>query len=107
MEDTQEKEPLKILFSKGTKEMLAFTVEKGAVRHKDLLQFGNPHLVNGRLQYLYSHGLLQHHFVKDDARREWYEPTGKGRKVLTCMLYLEEVVVRDFAGPCHVLAGDR
>lgn len=101
MGDSKEKEPLKTLFSKGTKEILAFAVEKGAARHKDFQQFGTTQLVNGRVRYLYTHGLLQHYFVKDDGRREWYEPTEKGRRVLKWMLYLEELVLEDFLGPCH------
>ncbi len=88
-------EPLKILFSKGTKEMLALAVEKGAARHKDFQQYGTPYLVNGRLNYLYGHGLLRHCFLKEEVRKEWYEPTEKGRKALECMRYLEELVLED------------
>jgi DNA-binding HxlR family transcriptional regulator len=101
MADNDE-EPLKQLFSKGTREILEYAVEKGAARNKEFQQFGSQHTVNTRLKYLYHHGLLQHRFTKEDVRTEWYEATEKGRNALRLMHCIYGYVLEDLPCSCIV-----
>jgi DNA-binding HxlR family transcriptional regulator len=92
MEYGKEKEPLKCLCSKGTKEILELLAREGIGRYKDFTQFASTHTINGRLKYLLHHGFIQHHFTKDDKRKEWYTITEKGRKTLKVLNDLERLV---------------
>lgn len=97
-----EEELLKQLFSKGTKNILDYAVEKGAARNKEFQQFGSQYTVNTRLKYLYYHGLLQHRFTKQEVRTEWYEATEKGRNILRCMHRIYKYVLDDSPCSCQI-----
>ena len=86
------KEPLKCLCSRGTEEILELLAQKGIGRYRDFTQFASTHTINGRLRYLLNHGFIQHHFTKDDKRKEWYTITEKGRIALNILKELNLLV---------------
>lgn len=92
MEYGKEKEPLKCLCSRGTGEILELLAQEGIGRYRDFTQFASTHTINGRLKYLLRCGFIQHHFTKDDKRKEWYTITEKGRKALNILKELNRLV---------------
>ncbi len=46
-------------------------------------QYANVPTLNTRLKQLLEFNLITHHLEKKELRKEWYEITEKGRKVLT------------------------
>lgn len=98
----KEEEPLKPIFLKGTMEILKYAVEKGAAQNREFQQFGSQYTVNARLKYLHHYGILQHCFLKEDVRREWYEPTEKGRKVFYCLRCVRKIILEDSPCSCQI-----
>lgn len=80
---TEEKEEthLKIVCSKGSWNILKYIVQEGSAQHKDLQPFVSTYTLNKRLKDFRDYDLIRHCFVKDDVRKEWYEPTEKGKEV--------------------------
>ncbi|MBU7018263.1 MAG: winged helix-turn-helix transcriptional regulator [Theionarchaea archaeon] len=89
MDEKKEEGFLKMLGLKATKKILEYLDENETAQYKQLQQFVNTHTLNTRMRELLDFDLVQHHLVREDVRREWYEPTEKGRKVLQ---YLREMV---------------
>ena len=89
MEKKKEEAFLKMLGLKATKDILDFLVDNDTAQYRQLQGFINTHTLNTRLRELLDFGLVQHHLVREEVRREWYEPTEKGRKVLQ---HLREMV---------------
>ena len=81
----EEEEFLKLLGLKGTRDILMFLDEQGAARHHQLAQFISMVTLYTRLQQLLMFNLIQHHLDKKNVRKEWYEITERGKKVLECM----------------------
>lgn len=80
---------LKMLGLKATKDILEFLRENGTAQYKELQQFVNTHTLNTRLRDLLDFKLVKHHLVREEVRREWYEPTEKGLKILG---YLQDMI---------------
>ncbi len=89
MDEKREEDFLKMLGLKATKKILEFLDENETAQYKQLQQFVNTHTLNTRMRDLLDFNLVQHHLVREDVRREWYEPTEKGRKILQ---YMREMV---------------
>jgi DNA-binding PadR family transcriptional regulator len=73
---------LKLLGAKHTKSMLTIISEHGKTRHMVLMEFFNPTIINITLRRLIIFGLIKYTMEKIEKRREWYEITDKGKKVL-------------------------
>ena len=82
MEEIREKDFLKLLSAKGTREILEFMNQHGTVQYKQMMQFVNTPTLNQRLRELLIFGLISHHLERVETRREWYEITEKGKHVL-------------------------
>jgi len=89
MDKKREEDLLKMLGLKATKDILEFLDQHGVAQYKQLQQFVNTHTLNTRLRDLLDFHFVQHHLVREEVRREWYEPTEKGLKVLG---HLREIV---------------
>ncbi|MBU7045165.1 MAG: winged helix-turn-helix transcriptional regulator [Theionarchaea archaeon] len=89
MDEKKEEDFLKMLGLKATKRILEYLEENGTAQYKQLQQFVNTHTLNTRMKELLDFDLVQHHLVREDVRREWYEVTEKGKKVLH---YLREII---------------
>lgn len=92
MEDQKRKSLLKILGSKGTVDILRFLEKHGTAQYKDLQQFVSTHTLNARTRDLTWLGLIQHHFVREEVRREWYELTELGKRILQWLDELEKIL---------------
>ncbi|MGD2249266.1 MAG: winged helix-turn-helix transcriptional regulator [Candidatus Methanofastidiosia archaeon] len=91
MEDKDVKDLLRILGMKATVDILEYVDKHGTAQYKDLQDFVSTHTLNARLQDLREFNLLEHHFVREDTRKEWYESTEKGKKVLEWISALEKI----------------
>jgi DNA-binding HxlR family transcriptional regulator len=91
MEDKEE-DSLRIFGLKAAINILRFINRHEKVQYKQLQQFVSTHTLNARLRDLRNLSLIEHHFVREDVRKEWYEPTEKGRKVLECLEDLEKII---------------
>ncbi len=88
----KQEEFIKILGSKATLSILQILSRKEKVRYKQMQQFVNTHTLNTRLKELLGYELIEHHIVREDTRKEWYEPTERGKKVLTLLNELTSMV---------------
>lgn len=86
------KEFLKIIGAKGTKEILEFLDENKKGRYMCFRQFSSTHMLNIRLRQLLEFGLIKHHVVKMERKREWYTITKKGKKILHYIRKIDEVI---------------
>lgn len=78
-------ELLALLGSKNTKEILRYLCKQRKVQYKDFdLSISVPTL-STRLAKLLKFDLIEHCIAKEPKRREWYEITGRGKKVLKIM----------------------
>lgn len=82
--ETQE-DFIKVLGSKATLPILQFLDRKEKVRYKQLQEFVNTHTLNTRLKELLEYDLIEHHVIREGTRKEWYEPTERGKRVLTLL----------------------
>jgi len=85
-------EILKIFGRKGTMQIMEFLNRHSKVQYNQMKQFANTHTLNRRIRELLKCQLVEHHLDKSKPRREWYEITEKGRKVLQCAQELLESV---------------
>lgn len=88
----KQEEFIKVLGSKATLSILQILSRKEKVRYKQMQQFVNTHTLNTRLKELLGYELIEHHIVREDTRKEWYEPTERGKKVLTLLNELASMV---------------
>lgn len=87
---TESKEEfLRLMGLRGTIEILGHLNEHGSGQYKDFTGFADVPVLNKRLRQLLEYDLITHHLEKKEMRREWYEITDKGKKVLQI---LEEIV---------------
>jgi len=89
MNEEKEKEFLKLIGLTGTIVVLRHLNEHGSRHYKDLQEHINTHTLNQRLRTLLHFNLVEHHYVRDEKKKEWYTITGTGRKVLTL---IEEMI---------------
>jgi DNA-binding HxlR family transcriptional regulator len=92
MEMEKQDQFIKVLGSKATRIILQFLEKEEKARYKELQQFVNTHTLNTRIKELLEFDLIQHHMIRDDTRKEWYEPTERGRKVLELLNELANMV---------------
>ncbi|MBU7029816.1 MAG: winged helix-turn-helix transcriptional regulator [Theionarchaea archaeon] len=85
-------EILKIFGRKGTMQIMEFLNRHNKVQYNQMRQFTNTHTLNRRIRELLKYQLVEHYLDKTKPRREWYEITEKGRKVLQCAQELLESV---------------
>ena len=78
----QEEEFIKMLGSKATRSILTFLDKEKKARYKQFQEFVNTHTLNTRLKELMEYDLIQHHMVREETRKEWYEATERGQKAL-------------------------
>jgi DNA-binding HxlR family transcriptional regulator len=83
---------IKMLGSKATRSILRFLDEEEKARYKQFQEFVNTHTLNTRLKELMEYDLIQHHMVREETRREWYEATERGQKVLKLLDELADMV---------------
>ncbi len=83
---------LKILWLRGTSEILQYLADHGKSQYSELKPFASTYTLNTRLGQLLEYGILEHHFEKTKRTKEWYEITEKGRKVLESMKVLKNAV---------------
>ncbi len=87
--DEKEEEFLKSISLKGTIDILRYLREHGTGQYKDLIEFMNEVTLYRRVKQLLEFDLIIHHLNKKDVRKEWYEITDKGRKILQI---LEDII---------------
>ena len=87
----EEKNILKYLAARGAKQILEFLYEQDTARCHQMEAFMNTYTLNRRLHELLALGLIKHHFKKEGRRKEWYELTEKGEKVVQCLRNLERI----------------
>ena len=76
----------------ATPEILKKVNEKGTAKYMDLKSLASYSTLNIRLLQLAQLGLLKHNIVRNEERREeWYEITGKGKKILKILEQLQKV----------------
>lgn len=83
---------IKMLGSKATRSILQFLDKERKARYKQFQEFVNTHTLNTRLKELMEYDLIQHHMVREETRKEWYEPTERGQRVLQLLNELAEMV---------------
>ncbi len=81
MEEKRE-DNLAVLCSEYTRKILEFLEEKVEGHYRDLKVLPSVSTFHARLHFLLEHGLIEHHFERIPLRREWYELTERGRKIL-------------------------
>ncbi|MBU7010292.1 MAG: winged helix-turn-helix transcriptional regulator [Theionarchaea archaeon] len=82
MEKEKEDKFLKLLGAAGTREILEFLGERSTVQYGEMTGFVSTPTLNLRLRDLLQLGLISHHMKREETRKEWYEITEKGEKVL-------------------------
>ncbi len=85
---------LKVLTTRGGRHVLS-RLDEGQRRYVDLMGVVNAMTLNHRLHFLMTCELVEHHIVRRETRREWYEITEKGREVFTILKKLEGLVEPD------------
>ncbi len=88
----EQDEFIKILGSKATRRILQYLSREEKARYKQLQEFVNTHTLNTRIKELLQYNLIQHHMVREETRKEWYENTERGRKALQLLDELAELV---------------
>lgn len=88
----KQEEFIKVLGSKATRMILQFLEKEEKARYKELQQFVNTHTLNTRIKELLEFNLIKHYMIREDTRKEWYEPTERGRKVLELLNELANMV---------------
>lgn len=82
----------KMLGSRAAVRILQYLGTEERVKYKDLQQFVNTHTLNVRIKDLLNHGLIEHHLIREEIRKEWYELTQRGKKVVELLSKLIEVM---------------
>ncbi|KYK38400.1 MAG: hypothetical protein AYK18_17360 [Theionarchaea archaeon DG-70] len=87
----KEKDFLKLLGQSGTKDILFYLNRHGKGQYKDFnSQICSP-VLNKRLPRLVKFGLITHHLTREDMKKEWYEITDTGKKVVEHLRRLIEI----------------
>ena len=89
MNEKEELDIIKILGSRGTRQILQYLNRHGKGRYINLRGFAATFTINTRLRELMKLGLIEHHFIRVERKREWYTITEKGKKVLE---YVEKIM---------------
>ncbi len=83
-----------VLGRSSTKKILEFLDEHehDTVGYKELMQFATPFSLNRLLRELMNFDLIRYYYVNTDIKKEWYELTEKGKKILQCLKELEAIL---------------
>jgi DNA-binding HxlR family transcriptional regulator len=87
----KQEEFIKVLGSRDTLSILQVLDKEKKVRYKHMQEFVNTHTLNTRLKELLGYELIEHHIIREDTRKEWYEPTERGKKVLKLLNELADM----------------
>jgi DNA-binding HxlR family transcriptional regulator len=90
--EEKEKEFLALLGRKHTLEILDYIGEHRVFQYRDIQQFVSTHTLNTRLKQLRELGIIEHHFAREELRKEWYEPTEKGDRIIKYLRDLGTVI---------------
>ncbi len=80
---------IKLLSSKGARETLEFLNQHGKAQFTDMKACIPAPSLSNRLRELLAAKLINHHFTRMEKRREWYEITERGRKILQLLEEIE------------------
>jgi len=86
----RERRILRLVGLRGTIDILRHLDRHGTGQYTDFAQYANVPTLNTRLKQLLEFNLITHHLEKKELRKEWYELTEKGRKVLQS---LEDIII--------------
>ncbi len=90
-ESTREKDFLKLLGLSGTINILFYLNRHEKGQYKDFnFEICAP-VLNRRLPQLVRFGLITHHSIRENVKKEWYEITEKGRKAVMHLKRLIEI----------------
>ncbi len=91
-----ERRILRLLGLRGTITILRYLNEHSTAQYHQFNQFIETSTLNERLRQLLHFKFINHYFVKEGVikRKEWYELTEKGRKVLKIAETIIQVVDR-------------
>lgn len=92
MDGKRREEFLRLVGLKGTIDILRHLDEHGTGQYKDFTGYANVPTLNQRLKQLLEFNLIEHHLEKQDLRKEWYEITEKGEKVLKILNDMVQLV---------------
>ena len=67
------------------------SIEEGKNQYKHFIPFASISTLNERVKQLEALGIIEHHLVREDKRREWYKLTQKGEEVVKVITELEKV----------------
>jgi DNA-binding HxlR family transcriptional regulator len=87
--DERGEEFLRVLCLKDTIHILRHLRKHDEVQFTQFAEFVNPVTLQRRLKQLLRLNIIEHHLEREDVRKEWYEFTEKGRKVLQI---LEDII---------------
>ncbi len=92
MEEKSGKEFLKLLGASGTWQIIEFIGQHGRAQYSQMRKFLNTNTLNTRLRQLLIFDLVCHHMERVETRKEWYELTEKGKKVLLLLQDLVSII---------------
>ncbi len=84
----------KILHLEATYKILDYLNDHGNCHHKDLKHLTSTFTLSHRLNDLLKYTLIEHHFEKEEKRKEWYTITERGRRALELLKRLEALSER-------------
>ena len=90
--DEREEEFLKLISLKGTIDILRYLNKHKTRQYKDLIELVNGVTLYNRVKQLLKFDLIIHCLDKKDVRKEWYEITEKGKRVLQILEDLRKLV---------------
>jgi DNA-binding HxlR family transcriptional regulator len=101
--DTEKLELINVFFRmmglKGAAEILVTLDTMGKGRYKDMQKSLNTYTLNERIRDLLSYGLIEHHLVRENVRKEWYQLTEAGKRVVEHMYgMIEDVMLKKEGG---------
>ena len=94
MEDKDLREFHKVLGLTATIDILK-SIEQGRGQYKDFLQIAGVAIINRRIRQLIDLKIIEHHFEREQKRREWYTLTKKGKRVVKAINRLEEAFLEE------------
>ena len=96
--DERGEELLRVLCLKDTIHILRHLKEHDEVQFIQFAEFVSPVTLQRRLRQLLRLTLIEHHLEREGVRKEWYEFTEKGRKVLQIL----ENIIRTVEDEEHI-----
>ncbi|MGD2251199.1 MAG: winged helix-turn-helix transcriptional regulator [Candidatus Methanofastidiosia archaeon] len=83
---------LNIISRKKTAFILEYINTHTEAHYKDLLKTVGTHTLNARLRAFLDYNFIEHHFVREETRKEWYTITEKGKEILEHIKKLQELL---------------